>query len=340
MLDERRAAIAGRGGRDGDDGGDGEPLGGRGRRAVQQPAVTAGGPDDGPLAWNVAGPARRRARRRPRSSRSTASRIDLGEDLRARRSRSTAGSGSCGRTAASSPTRDLDDGARARVQPLPARHRPSRSTSGIEEEYLPALDLATGRPLPTDDEPDVARLTDHHELDLETPVREAIPLAEPIAPLCRPDCPGLCIVCGVPPRRGRRTTIPTTTSTRGSRPCAAFTPTTTPDSRSGRFRATLRRRSDDLARGLGTPDDSQPAHRRPGDDPKEPRPHGCTQATRLACPPGRAPRPPRDQRPDARGVPALPRDEAAAPRLPELRLLPGPPRGPAQAAPPADDAAR
>jgi len=66
----------------------------------------------------------------------------------------------------------------------------------LQEEYLPALDLATGRPLPTDDEPDVARLTDHHELDLETPVREAIQLSEPIAPLCRPDCPGLCIVCG------------------------------------------------------------------------------------------------------------------------------------------------
>ena len=66
----------------------------------------------------------------------------------------------------------------------------------IQEEYLPSLDLATGRPLATDDEPDVARLSDHHELDLETPVREALQLAEPIAPLCRPDCPGLCIVCG------------------------------------------------------------------------------------------------------------------------------------------------
>jgi uncharacterized protein len=67
----------------------------------------------------------------------------------------------------------------------------------LQEEYLPSLDLATGRPVPTDDEPDVARLSDHHELDLETPVREAIQLAEPIAPLCSPDCPGLCIVCGL-----------------------------------------------------------------------------------------------------------------------------------------------
>ena len=66
----------------------------------------------------------------------------------------------------------------------------------LEEEYLPSLDMTSGRPLPTSDEPDVLRLTDHHELDLETPVREAIQLAEPIAPLCRADCPGLCIVCG------------------------------------------------------------------------------------------------------------------------------------------------
>ena len=67
----------------------------------------------------------------------------------------------------------------------------------IQEEYLPALDLTTGRPLPIDDEPDVERLTDHHELDLEPVVRDAILLAEPIAPLCEPDCPGLCIVCGL-----------------------------------------------------------------------------------------------------------------------------------------------
>jgi uncharacterized protein len=66
----------------------------------------------------------------------------------------------------------------------------------LQEEYLPSIDLATGRALPSADEPEVLRLTDHHELDLETPVREAIQLAEPIAPLCRPDCPGLCIVCG------------------------------------------------------------------------------------------------------------------------------------------------
>lgn len=68
----------------------------------------------------------------------------------------------------------------------------------LEEEFLPTLDLTTGRPVPTDDEPDVLRLTDHHEVDLEGPIRDAISLAEPIAPLDRPDCPGLCMVCGLP----------------------------------------------------------------------------------------------------------------------------------------------
>jgi len=67
----------------------------------------------------------------------------------------------------------------------------------IEDEVLPSIDFHTGAPVPLEpgeDEP--LRLTDHHELDLETAVREAIQLAEPIAPLCREDCPGLCPVCG------------------------------------------------------------------------------------------------------------------------------------------------
>ena len=66
----------------------------------------------------------------------------------------------------------------------------------LSEEYLPSLDFATGKPLSADDEPDALRLTDQHTLELETPVREAIWLSEPVAPLCRSDCPGLCIDCG------------------------------------------------------------------------------------------------------------------------------------------------
>lgn len=67
----------------------------------------------------------------------------------------------------------------------------------LDDEALPSLDLGSGMPVETDDDADVLRLTDHHELDLNGVVRDAIVLAEPIAPICREDCPGLCIVCGL-----------------------------------------------------------------------------------------------------------------------------------------------
>ncbi len=67
----------------------------------------------------------------------------------------------------------------------------------IEEEALPSIDIDTGLPVDVAAEPDALRLDDHHELDLATPVREAISLAEPIAALCRPDCRGLCPICGM-----------------------------------------------------------------------------------------------------------------------------------------------
>jgi uncharacterized protein len=67
----------------------------------------------------------------------------------------------------------------------------------IDEELLPSVDLASGQAVDTSEEPEALRLTDHHEVDLEPLIREAILLAEPIAPLCRPDCPGLCPVCGL-----------------------------------------------------------------------------------------------------------------------------------------------
>jgi len=67
----------------------------------------------------------------------------------------------------------------------------------IEEEVLPLIDLQSGLRLDTTAEPEVFRLSDHHELDLEPLAREAIQLAAPIAPVCRPDCPGLCSECGL-----------------------------------------------------------------------------------------------------------------------------------------------
>ena len=70
------------------------------------------------------------------------------------------------------------------------------TTVEIHEEVLPSLDPLSGHRLETSAEPDVARLTDHHELDLGSLAAEAISLAEPIAPLCEAACPGLCPTCG------------------------------------------------------------------------------------------------------------------------------------------------
>ena len=68
----------------------------------------------------------------------------------------------------------------------------------ITEEVLPTIDLASGLPVPLEEggDPEAPRLTDHHELELRPLIAEAISLQEPIAPLCEPDCPGLCPECG------------------------------------------------------------------------------------------------------------------------------------------------
>jgi len=66
----------------------------------------------------------------------------------------------------------------------------------VSEEALPTIDFASGLALDTAEEPDAFRIDAHHVLDLDGPVRDAISMAEPIAPLCRPDCPGLCPECG------------------------------------------------------------------------------------------------------------------------------------------------
>jgi uncharacterized protein len=51
-----------------------------------------------------------------------------------------------------------------------------------------------------DEEPDddEERFLDGDRLDLEPALRDAVVLALPMSPLCREDCPGLCVECGVP----------------------------------------------------------------------------------------------------------------------------------------------
>ena len=54
-----------------------------------------------------------------------------------------------------------------------------------------------GHPDTERDDKEVSRL-DGDLLDLEPALRDAVVLALPLTPLCRPDCPGLCAECGQP----------------------------------------------------------------------------------------------------------------------------------------------
>ena len=48
-----------------------------------------------------------------------------------------------------------------------------------------------------DEDEDVRELVDDL-VDLEPAIRDAVVTALPFQPLCRPDCPGLCSICGAP----------------------------------------------------------------------------------------------------------------------------------------------
>ena len=168
----------------------------------------------------------------------------------------------------------------------------SRSSSAIEEEYLPSLDLATGQARgdrrrargPAPDRPPRARpgaVRPRRDLAGRAD-RPAGPPGLPgpvhgLRPAARrgharpPDDdidPRLEALRGVPTRRRR---------------------TDEPGPFRGRLRASVRPRALDPARPTSRPP------RATTYDTRSPRPHGCTQATRLACPPGRAPLAPRDR---------------------------------------------
>ncbi|MGH2445898.1 MAG: YceD family protein [Candidatus Limnocylindria bacterium] len=68
----------------------------------------------------------------------------------------------------------------------------------IDEEFLPSLDPETGAALAV--EPDevetTQRIDEHHEINLDGVFHDELALTEPMHPLCRPDCRGLCVECG------------------------------------------------------------------------------------------------------------------------------------------------
>jgi uncharacterized protein len=69
-------------------------------------------------------------------------------------------------------------------------------TLSFQEEYLPTVDASTGESLPSPPDPDAFLIDSHQVLDLTEAVRQYRLVAEPMQPLCRPDCLGLCPHCG------------------------------------------------------------------------------------------------------------------------------------------------
>lgn len=67
----------------------------------------------------------------------------------------------------------------------------------LEEEFFPRVDVNTGSrmTLPADYEGTV--IDTNHVLDLAEVLRQYSIAAQPIKPLCRPECSGLCPECGV-----------------------------------------------------------------------------------------------------------------------------------------------
>jgi uncharacterized protein len=68
----------------------------------------------------------------------------------------------------------------------------------IEEEFLPSVDLESGAQLHAEgaDADVTLRIDERHEIDLSGVFHDELALTEPMHPLCRPDCPGLCVECG------------------------------------------------------------------------------------------------------------------------------------------------
>ena len=67
----------------------------------------------------------------------------------------------------------------------------------IEEHFRPTAYLPGGPPLERDVDADPSTDIDaHHQVDLGDVLRQALLLAVPLHPLCRPDCKGLCPNCG------------------------------------------------------------------------------------------------------------------------------------------------
>lgn len=89
----------------------------------------------------------------------------------------------------------------------------------FEEEFAPSVDIHTGAMLPRPDDELIFSIDQNHILDLSEAIRQNVLVSLPINPLCKPDCAGLCSMCG-----GNRNLAPCTCADEedGNRPFAAL----------------------------------------------------------------------------------------------------------------------
>ncbi|MFN8460029.1 MAG: DUF177 domain-containing protein [Anaerolineae bacterium] len=67
----------------------------------------------------------------------------------------------------------------------------------LEEEFFPTLDIVTGLAISPPPDVESANLIDEqHILNLSEVVRQELLLADEEVRYCRPDCKGLCPICG------------------------------------------------------------------------------------------------------------------------------------------------
>lgn len=71
-------------------------------------------------------------------------------------------------------------------------------TVNLHEQFYPTIDIETGKPLQVSENTESYFPIDaHHQMDLSEAVRQNLLVTLPLAPLHRPDCKGLCPVCGI-----------------------------------------------------------------------------------------------------------------------------------------------
>jgi uncharacterized protein len=71
-------------------------------------------------------------------------------------------------------------------------------TVKVDEVYLPVVEVSTGARLQYDTlvDADTLKIDEHHVIDFTEAFRQYRLAAMPLAPLCRPECKGICSQCG------------------------------------------------------------------------------------------------------------------------------------------------